>query len=66
VTALFVVLGIDAFRARRDVPVAIVAAACALSGHLMFGEQMVLVAMGIFTAFLLVRYTIAGKVGRRA
>jgi 4-azaleucine resistance transporter AzlC len=66
VTALFVVLGIDAFRARRDVPAAIVAVACALTGHLVFGEQMVLAAMGMFTAFLLGRYGIAGKVDRRA
>jgi 4-azaleucine resistance transporter AzlC len=66
VTALFVVLGIDAFRVRRDVPAVIVAVACALTGHLVFGEQMVLAAMGMFTAFLVARYVIAGKVGRRA
>jgi 4-azaleucine resistance transporter AzlC len=66
VTALFVVLGIDAFRARHDVPAAIVAVACALTARLMFGDQMVLAAMGMFTAFLVVRYVIAGKVGRRA
>jgi 4-azaleucine resistance transporter AzlC len=66
VTALFVVLGIDAFRARRDVPAAIVAVVCALTGHLLFGEQMLLAAMGLFTAFLLARYVIAGKVRGRA
>jgi 4-azaleucine resistance transporter AzlC len=60
VTALFVVLGIDAFRARRDVPAAVVAVACALFGHVVFGEQMLVVAMTLFTGFLLARYAIAG------
>ena len=61
VTALFVVLGIDAFRARRDVPVAVVAVACAVVGHIVFGEQMLVAAMGLFTAFLLARYAISGR-----
>jgi 4-azaleucine resistance transporter AzlC len=61
VTALFVVLGIDAFRARRDVPAAVVAVACALAGHLVFGEQMLVAAMGLFTLFLLARYAIASR-----
>jgi 4-azaleucine resistance transporter AzlC len=56
VTALFVVLGIDAFRARRDVPAAVVAVACALVGHVVFGEQMLVAAMSMFTGFLLTRY----------
>jgi 4-azaleucine resistance transporter AzlC len=56
VTALFVVLGIDAFRARRDVPAAVVAVACALVGHIVFGEQMLVAAMALFTLFLLARY----------
>lgn len=64
VTALFVVLGIDAFRARRDVPAGIVAVACALVGHLVFGEQMLLGGMGLFTAYLLVRYATSRKVSR--
>ncbi len=61
VTALFVVLGIDAFRARRDVPAAVVAVACAMVGHIVFGEQMLVAAMGLFTAFLLARYAISGR-----
>jgi 4-azaleucine resistance transporter AzlC len=61
VTALFVVLGIDAFRARRDVPAAVVAVACALAGHLVVGEQMLVAAMGLFTLFLLARYAIASR-----
>jgi 4-azaleucine resistance transporter AzlC len=68
VTALFVVLGIDAFRARRDVPAALVAVACALFGHFVFGEQMLVAAMGLFTAFLLAKYVIIRRkaVRRRA
>jgi 4-azaleucine resistance transporter AzlC len=58
VTALFVVLGIEAFRVRRDVPAALVAVACALLGHLLFGEHLLLGAMALFTAFLLVRYAV--------
>lgn len=56
VTALFLVLGIDAFRARRDVPTPIVAVACALVAHVAVGEQMLVVAMPLFTTYLLVRY----------
>ncbi len=56
VTALFLVLGIDAFRARHDVPAAVVAVACALVGHVVFGEQMLVAAMALFTLFLLARY----------
>jgi 4-azaleucine resistance transporter AzlC len=56
VTALFVVLGIDAFRARRDIPAAVVAVACALVGHVVFGEQMLVAAMAMFTVFLIARY----------
>jgi 4-azaleucine resistance transporter AzlC len=61
VTALFVVLAIDAFRARRDVPAAIVAVACALIAHVVFGEQMLVAAMGLFTLFLLARYLISSR-----
>jgi 4-azaleucine resistance transporter AzlC len=58
VTALFVVLAIDAFRARRDVPAAVVAVGCALLGHALFGDRMLLAAMGMFVAFLLARYVV--------
>jgi 4-azaleucine resistance transporter AzlC len=56
VTALFLVLGIDAFRAGRDVPAIVVAIACALVGHAVFGAQMLVAAMAMFTLFLLARY----------
>jgi 4-azaleucine resistance transporter AzlC len=58
VTALFLVLGIDAFRAHRDVPAAAVAVACALVGHVVFGEQMLVAAMAMFTVFLIARYAV--------
>ena len=56
VTALFLVLGIDAFRARRDVPAAVVAVACPLAAHVVFGEQMLIAAMAMFTLYLFARY----------
>jgi predicted branched-subunit amino acid permease len=60
VTALFVVLGIDAFRARRDVPAAVVAVACALAGTALSGEGSLPAGLGLLTAYLLVRYA-AGR-----
>ncbi|WP_308257586.1 AzlC family ABC transporter permease [Pseudonocardia lacus] len=64
VTALFVVLGIDAFRARRDVPNALVAVGCAVLGVVLADARSMLAGMGLFTAYLLVRHAVAG--GRRA
>lgn len=64
VTALFVVLAIDAFRARRDIPASIVAVACGLAGHAVFGERMLVAAMGMFTAFLLAKYAVLSRRGR--
>ena len=66
VTALFVVLGIDAFRAHRDVPTPLVALACAVGAHVVAGEQMLVVAMVLFTAFLLARYALSRRAARRA
>jgi 4-azaleucine resistance transporter AzlC len=62
VTALFVVLGIDAFRVRRDVPAAVLAVACALVARAAFGEWLLVGGTALFTAALLARYA----VGRRA
>src|SRR5215469_2584166 len=56
-TALFTVLAIDAFRARRDIPTPIVAVACALIARFLFPGQMLLVAFALFTTGLLARYT---------
>src|SRR5215471_18617540 len=43
-TALFAVLAIDAFRARRDVPTPIAAVACALVARFLFPGQLLLTA----------------------
>src|SRR5215470_6725084 len=55
-TALFAVLAIDAFRARRDIPTPIVAVACALIARFLFPGQMLLTAFALFTAGLLARH----------
>lgn len=52
-TALFVVLAIDAYRARRGIPVPALAMICGLVSMLLFPDQMLLVALGLFTACLL-------------
>jgi 4-azaleucine resistance transporter AzlC len=57
-TALFVVLAIDAYRARRDIPTPALALVCAAVAMTFFPEQMLLVAMGLFTAGLLVRFAV--------
>ncbi|MBQ0927860.1 AzlC family ABC transporter permease [Saccharopolyspora endophytica] len=60
-TALFVVLAIDAYRARRSVPVPALAMVCALVSALLFPEQMLLVSLGLFTACLLVSRIVLRK-----
>jgi len=58
ITALFLVLGLEAFRTRRDVPGALVAMACAVVGHLAFGEEMLVFALPAFAAFLVARFAV--------
>ncbi|WP_406689831.1 AzlC family ABC transporter permease [Saccharopolyspora sp. ID03-671] len=61
-TALFVVLALDAHRARRSVPAPALAMICALVSMLLFGDQMLLAALGMFTGCLLVgRIALRGK-----
>lgn len=55
-TALFAVLAIDAFRVKRDIPTPVLALASALLALLVAREQMLVVAMALFTAALLIRY----------
>ncbi len=55
-TALFVVLTIDAFRERRDVPGPVLALLSALVALVVAREQMLVVAMGLFVTALLARY----------
>jgi 4-azaleucine resistance transporter AzlC len=56
VTALFVVLGIDAYRIRRSIPVPIVALGCAVLAILMTPGAVLLTAMGLFLAALTGNY----------
>src|SRR5262249_16483823 len=52
-TALFAVLAIDAFRARRDIPTPVLAVACALTARLLFPGQLLLAAFALLTSALL-------------
>ena len=55
-TALFAVLAVDAYRVRRDIPTPVLALLSALAALLLAREQMLVVAMALFTAALLTRY----------
>lgn len=56
ITAFFLVLGIDAFRARRSLPIPLVALVCALFFAMFAGDAMILPAMGTFVTVLLIAY----------
>lgn len=56
-TALFTVLAIDAYRVRRDIPTPVLALVCALLARVLLPGQMLLAALGLFTASLLVVHT---------
>ncbi|MFE0726557.1 AzlC family ABC transporter permease [Streptomyces sp. NPDC058794] len=58
VIAFFLVLAIDAVRATRSVPIPLAAVASALIGHGLFGTQMLVPALTVFTTFLLIRYAL--------
>jgi predicted branched-subunit amino acid permease len=58
VTALFLVLGMDAYRDRRGLRAPIAAVACALLAHAVAPQQVLLLAMLIITGYLLARYTL--------
>lgn len=53
-TALFVVLAVDGYRADRAVPVPVTALVCALVARLLLPGQMLPAALGLFTAALLI------------
>ncbi|CAM2856675.1 AzlC family ABC transporter permease [Prescottella defluvii] len=63
-TALFVVLALDAFRARRDIPTPILALLSALVALVVAREQMLMVAMTLFVAALLVRFLLLRRRGK--
>jgi len=64
-TALFLVLGIEAFRARRDLPAPIAAVACAVVAQVVFGDGMLVAAIALFLCYLTVRFLL-GRRGRHA
>ncbi|MFF4222396.1 AzlC family ABC transporter permease [Streptomyces abikoensis] len=60
-TALFVVLAVDAYLARRDIPTPALALVCALVARFVLPGQMLLAALGLFTAGLLARRAFAPR-----
>lgn len=61
VTALFTVLAIDAFRARRDIPTPLLALVCALVARSVLPGHMLLAAFVLFAAGLLTRHALVRK-----
>jgi 4-azaleucine resistance transporter AzlC len=55
-TALFVVLAMDAVRAERDVPSPVLAFLCAIVALIVARDQLLIVAMSLFVITLLVRF----------
>ena len=64
-SALFIVLAIDAYRAHPDLRTAALALACALGAMLLFPGQVLLVAYAAFTAVLLLRHGVGRRRARR-
>jgi 4-azaleucine resistance transporter AzlC len=60
-TALFVVLAIEAFRAARDLPTAGLAVLCAVAAQAGFPQQMLLAALTLFAGLLVARSALAGR-----
>lgn len=65
-TALFVVLGIDAARARRDLPAPFVAVACAAIAGLLVPGGMLVGGIVLFVVFLLARIAVRRRASRTA
>ena len=59
-TALFVVLAIEAYRATRDLRTAGLAVLCAVAAQGAFRQQMLLVALTLFAGLLVARAALAG------
>jgi 4-azaleucine resistance transporter AzlC len=60
-TALFVVLAVEAFRATRDLPTASLAAVCAVAAQGLFPQQMLLAALSLFVGLLVARAALARR-----
>lgn len=65
VTALFVVLAIEAYKVRKSAPIPVLALLCALIGALISSEHMLIISMSLFVAALIATYLLRDK-GRRA
>lgn len=63
VTALFTVLGIEAYKVRKSLPLPILAIGCAIVGALISPTNMLVIAMGLFTIALIAGYGV--RVWRR-
>lgn len=61
VTALFVVLGLEAYKVRRSLPIPVLALGCAIVAVLISRENMLLVAMGMFVAAIVGSYVLTGR-----
>lgn len=60
-TALFVVLAIEAFRATRDLGTAGLATLCAVAAQAVLPQRMLLVALALFAGLLVARSAFAGR-----
>lgn len=65
-TALFLILGIEAFRARRDIPTPLAAVASVIIAQLVAPGQMLLVSLVLITGFLIIRYLLTRRRGTRS
>ena len=65
-TALFVVLAMDAVRVERDVPTPVLALCCAVLALVVAPRQMLIVGMSLFVALLVVRSRLQRARGGRA
>lgn len=61
VTALFVVLGMEAYKVRRSVPISVLALGCAIVAALISRDNMLLIAMGLFCVALVGSYVLAAR-----
>ena len=66
VTALFLVLGLEAYKVRRSIPIPVLALTCALVGGLISKENMLLIAMSLFVVGLIGAHTVAMRRRRDA
>ena len=63
ITALFLILAIEAFKTRRDVPGPVAAVLGVIIARLLVPGQMLLVSLLLFTAFLIIRDVLSRKRG---